>query len=305
MANPFEDFIKADEDFKYTKEEIRSSLRDLMDQKTDASMVRPDRIQFLRRKLEDASARLIVTAGELSRSEALETQEAASKCARIEIELGNRLGTQNKFESESVNQELKFVEQLTENVRFLLREKSELSVKLSDMTQRSDSLRIEVASMKSSIVATENLNQKTRSHQLAIDEKFGRLLEIRNEIKEQQSIYESTRIERESSLLEESQLELSIAQKRALKEKLNDQLFLIELDAKKDKESHALTLLKRETIQSELEELKQFPVPEIENRFSDAHIRAEILTTLEAECQRLSVEIDRIRESQFRARVKY
>ena len=297
----FEEFIKADEEYKETKEIITASLCE-----SDIPRISLDVIGSLRSKLDLASARLMNSAMELARSEMLEAKEAAAGTTRIELKINNSSSSRSSelAHSESLK-ELEVAQQVTELIRRLVQENKKLSSKFKQFSGNTELMRRDLVSTRSFVEASESLHRDTQGMEFKIEAHLGRLADIRNEMVSLEKSFEATRQERIKSLEEQSRLDASNAQLEAMVEKLEDQLYLIELEASRDQKLMEQLVRKREIVQSEIQELEHFPAADIDDRFASPTYRAETLKAIDAERRRISTEVERIRESQFRARVKY
>jgi hypothetical protein len=158
----------------------------------------------------------------------------------------------------------------------------------------------ELSDIKSGLNTRETKCRECETLEFSVEQRLGILQIIKQDIVRIQRVRNDSK-----SHIEDSRLDSSILQKRTLIGKLNDESYLIQLDSKRNANFHQDLVDRRRTIESELEELERFPVPEIGDQLSDPETRKETLVALEDEYKRLSNEVNRIREIQFRARVKY
>jgi chromosome segregation ATPase len=298
-----EEYILADEHYESTKQLVKSKIGLVGHEPTALNLMIE---QFEEARIRFKNAAMELTRLELQNSKKLigESVLQQKKTLRIEQEVQNIQSGIQSLESEiSVMRErIVDAQQTSEKIRLLKQERDSLKSTFDRLNTERFEIEATSSDLEDSMKPIEGLRRDIRKTVEELQAATMEIEQLQNELSEVAVLYEETEPERARNLSEKERLHKEFDTIKLTITKLQNDIFLAAGDLDRRQEAIESTRRAIADLVAEKEEVKNFPVVQIEPVDLEAN-RLE-LEEMENERQQLSFEIERIREERLRQRMK-
>ena len=301
-----EEFSLAEQAYENTKISVRAELDKIL-----SGIVREAEVGRLRDDLNSASLRLQEAATALSSAENCRAKNLIFQAVKASREIPNLVAEQaalqrevaySESEIERTTREVEDAEAFAVALKTRTAELDALVVKFQAFGEERKRLESEIDEIRSSTGSVAEVQESIEIVKGEIVEAQNRLEELNGELENIQGHAASVQAEAEAKRSDFETLQSTLELKELELRKRKDDTYLktIELNRVVDAIDQARKL--QSSIDEEIAEVANFEIRDVEEL--DTESREHELLAIDAETRRLAAEIERVREQQFRARMR-